>query len=111
MLNFEKYALKFKKVLDGSLFRDSMKGKWLFIMYLEFLTIIYIANRFWYEKIYMDTAKMRKEVMELKSESITVAAKLMEISRESQIEKQVKERGTNLQVTDCPPKQIFISEK
>jgi hypothetical protein len=111
MKRFENYTNRFKKFIDGSYLRHAVKGQWRFFMYLELLAILYITNQFAYERIFMDKEKLKKEINELKSESVTVAAKLMELSKESQVEKEVNKRGINLMISDTPPQEIIIPKE
>jgi len=49
---------------------------------------------------------LRKEVVNLRSESITTAAELMNISRQTEVARLVKERGIDLEEAVKPPRTI-----
>ncbi len=107
----EKYITNFKKIIDGSLLRKTISTNWLFLIYLELLAVLYIANQFSYEKIYMNMDFCRQELLELKSESVFISSKLMELSKESQVAKELSDRKMNLMISDRPPQQIYMPKE
>lgn len=98
-----------KGVLDGSLLTNEWFVKQLpYIIFLVVLAFIYIGNRYHAEKIVRRNAELQKEINDLRAESITIAAELMLISKQSEVAKQVKERGLDLEESLVPPKKIVI---
>lgn len=98
-----------KNLIDGSV----LTRKWLvkqlpFIIYLTFLAILYIANRYHAERIVRETVKIKQEVKELRFESITTAADLMFISKQSEVARMVKEKKLGLKELVEPPNKIVI---
>lgn len=77
-----------------------------YIILLVFLAILYITNRYKNEKIAIEEQKLQEELKNLRSESITTAAELMRISRQSEVVNLVKERGMELEESTTPPKII-----
>lgn len=66
-----------KELLDGRLLADTVLRKNIgFILFLTFLGIVYIANGYATEKLYMKKVRMEKELSELRFESITTASEL-----------------------------------
>ena len=64
-----------KELLDGRLLADTVLRKNIgFILFLTFLGIVYIANGYATEKLYMKKVRMEKELSELRFESITTAS-------------------------------------
>lgn len=100
----------------SSTFKDVMSGKVLvrgyivkhvpYIVLLVFLAILYITNRYKNEKIAIEEQQLQEEMKNLRSESITTAAELMRISRQSEVANLVKERGMKLEESTTPPKII-----
>ena len=90
-----------KELLDGRLLADTVLRKNIgFILFLTFLGIVYIANGYATEKLYM------KELSELRFESITTASELMRISVPSEVEKRIREAGLDLVQSKEPPTKI-----
>ena len=77
-----------------------------FILFLTFLGIVYIANGYATEKLYMKKVNMEKELSELRFEAITTASELMRISVPSEVEKRIQEAGLDLVQSKEPPTKI-----
>ena len=96
-----------KELLDGRLLADTVLRKNIgFILFLTFLGIVYIANGYATEKLYMKKVNMEKELSELRFESITTASELMRISVPSEVEKRIREAGLDLVQSKEPPTKI-----
>jgi len=104
----KKTIIKLKKVIDGSLLKSTIKGQWKYILFLELLAIIYISNRYRAEKVYIETARMNAELREQRSESILKVSKLMNISKEFEVEKLSNQKELGLHISQEPPKEIII---
>ena len=87
-----------KELLDGRLLADTVLRKNIgFILFLTFLGIVYIANGYATEKLYMK---------KLRFESITTASELMRISVPSEVERRIQEAGLDLVQSKEPPTKI-----
>jgi len=105
----KKYSLK--EILTGSvLLKKSVSKQLPFIIFLAFLGIVYIANRFHAERVLRQTVKLQQEVDELRAESITTASELMFLSRQSQVMKLIKENNLPLKEATSPPKRIKMRD-
>ena len=82
-----------------------------FILFLAFLSIIYISNRFYAESIVRKTAKLEKEIKELKSEQVDITSELVELSKQSEVIKQINEKGLGLKKTKKAPLIITNNDK
>ncbi|KIO43808.1 MULTISPECIES: FtsL-like putative cell division protein [Porphyromonadaceae] len=97
-----------KELLDGRILADTVLRKnILFILFLTALGILYIANGYNTEKLYMKKVKLEKELSELRFESITTASELMKISTQSEVIKQIRKEGLNLVESKEPPTKIY----
>jgi hypothetical protein len=87
----------FRDVLNGNIFtkRFFIKQIGLLIM-IVVLFIFYIGNRYEYESELTYQNKLKKEVQDKKYESLSISAELMQVSRQSNVEKMLKERGIEL---------------
>lgn len=96
-----------KDLLDGKLLVDTgLRRNIRFIMFLTLLGILYIANGYHTEKLYMEKVALEKEVGELRFEAITTAAELMKLSVQSEVERRIHEAGLDLVQTRVPPVKI-----
>jgi hypothetical protein len=96
-----------KDVISGNvLVRGYLVKHVPYIILLVVLAILYITNRYKNEKIAIEEQQLKEEMKNLRSESITTAAELMRISRQSEVVNLVKERGMELEESTTPPKII-----
>ena len=101
-----------KSLIDGSvLTRSWVVNQVPFIIFITFLAILYIANRYHAERIVRETVKIQHEVKELRFESITTAADLMYISKQSEVARMVQEKIPELEELVEPPSKIVIESK
>ncbi len=100
-----------KELLDGSLLtREAVVRQLPYILFVTFLAVIYIGNRYHAEKVVRETTILQNEIRELRSESISVEAELMDISKQSEVVLLVQQRGLDLKESVEPPKKIIIPE-
>lgn len=108
----EERKFSVKSLIDGSvLTRDGVVKQVPFIIFLTFLAIIYIANRYHAERVVRETVKIQNEVKELRFESITTASGLMYISKQSEVARLVKEKKLGLEELVEPPSKIVIEKE
>lgn len=101
-----------KSLIDGSvLTRNWVVNQVPFIIFITFLAILYIANRYHAERIVRETVKIQHEVKELRFESITTASDLMYISKQSEVTRMVQEKIPGLEELVEPPSKIVIESK
>ena len=105
----KKYSLK--EILTGSILaKKSVSEQLPFIIFLAFLGIVYIANRYHAEHILRDTYKLQQELQELRAESTTTASELMFASRQSQVMKLIKEKDLPLKEATIPPRRVKLRD-
>ncbi len=96
-----------RDILNGSLLTRGIILKNIgFIIWLTFLGIVYIGNRYHAEKVARSMTDLQQEVKDLRAESITTAAELMYISRQSIVIQMVKNNKLDLQESVEPPLKI-----
>ena len=104
----ETVATSVKELLDGRILADKViRRNIMFILFLTFLGIFYIANGYSTEKLYKKKVAMEREVRDLRFESITTAAQLMFISKQSEVKRRVNEEGLELEESKEPPVKIY----
>ena len=83
-----------KTFLGGTILTDHRVTRQLpFLFFLAFLALIQITNRNWSERTIRQIEVLQDTIDELRSESITLSAKLMDASRPSEVLKKVEEAG------------------
>ncbi len=104
-------SFSFRDLLDGSILTRSIVVQQLpFILYLAFLAVIYISNRYHAERIFRKVNEIQIEVKNLRAEQITTTAKLMNLSKPSAVSQLVEKRGLELKELSKPPK-VLTKEK
>ena len=115
----------FKKILDAirgsedfsdiksSTIRDILNGNILtknffqkqygLLIMIAALTFLYVDNRFYCETRLAKEIDLKKKIQDVKYESLTISAELMEISRQSNVMNKVNESGINLIQSKTPP--------
>jgi cell division protein FtsL len=101
-----------KELLSGSMVTERiiLKNLW-YVLLITLLTAIYIGNRFHAEKITRELTKTESEVRDLRSESLSTSADLMNLSRQSEVNNLIKERGLTLEELKTPPYKVIVNRK
>jgi len=96
-----------KDILNGSLLtRDIILKNIGLIIWLTFWGFVYIGNSYHAERVARSIIRLQREVKELRAESITAAADLMYISRQSEVQKLVKLNRLEIKESVEPPYKI-----
>ena len=90
--------------LDVKVTRENIPRILTFILFISSLVILYIGNKYYSEKIVIRINKVTKEIKELRAESITSKAELMNYSKQSEILKKAAELG--LKEQKHPPRKV-----
>lgn len=101
-----------KKYIGGTILTDDRVTKQLpFVLFLAFLGIMLITNRNWSERTIRQIEVLQDTLDELRSESITLSAKLMDASRPSEVAKKVEDAKIGLQEPVKPPQKLIVQKK
>ncbi len=100
-----------KELLSGIIVSDViiLRNIWYIIM-LTVLVAIYIGNRFHAEKITRETNRLSREVRDLRAEALSTSATLMNVSRQSEVYRMVREKGLGLEELKTPAYKIIIDK-
>jgi hypothetical protein len=95
-----------QSVMDGTILaKDTVVKTLPYVFFLTFIAILYIANSYYAEKKIIEIEKIKKEIKELRSESISNKSKLMICSRRSEVFKRIEPYGIKESVV--PPRKII----
>ena len=70
--------------LDIRITKENIPRVLSYVLFVSSLILLYIANKYYSEKIIMRTNKVNKEIKELRAVSITTKAELMNYSKQSE---------------------------
>ncbi len=98
-----------RDILNGNILTKKVfKKQYGLLIMIACLAFLYVDNRFYCETQLAKEIEMKKKIQDVKYESLTIKAELMETSRQSNVLKMIRERGVDLQETSTPP--IIIEE-
>ncbi len=101
-----------KELLSGSMVSEKIILKNLgYVTLVTFLAAVYIGNRFHAERITRETTRLLREVKDLRAESLSTSADLNSHSKQSEVYRQVRERGLNLEELKSPPFKLIVDKK
>jgi len=97
--------------LSGNILtKDIIKKHLWYFLFLVALSVIYINNKYQTEGLLINIIRLQAEVKECRDRSVSYAAELMSLSRESEVIKIVKEKNLNLQELKTPPEKLEIKK-
>ncbi len=100
-----------KSFINGSIITGKLIARNItYILFLVFLAIIYIANRYHAERMVRQIITAREELKDLRAEQITTASVLMNYSKPSTIEDMVEQRGLGIKQPIKPPFKIVLDK-
>jgi hypothetical protein len=98
-----------KSFLGGTILTDERVTRQLpFLSVLVFFSLILITNRNWSERTIRKIEAVQETLNELRSESITLSARLMDASRPSEVVEKVQEVGLGLDEPVRPVYKIVV---
>jgi len=93
-----------RDIINGNILtKNFLKKQYPLMILIAFLAFLYVDNRYYSETQLSKVLKLKREIQDIKYESLTISAELMEISRQSNVRKMIKERGLTLSESNTPP--------
>jgi hypothetical protein len=90
--------------LNGNILTNKfLQKQYGLLIMIAALTFLYVDNRFYCETQLAKEIDLKKKIQDVKYESLTISAELMEISRQSNVMNKVNENGINLIQSTTPP--------
>ena len=107
-----KKLMTVKGVLNGKFFESEWfrRNRILLIM-IFFLLFINITVKYKSEKVIREMTALEDSLIELRSRSISVAADVIRMSRQSVIIERVKKSGIELETSKEPPHKIYVDKE
>lgn len=79
-----------------------------FLIFIAILAMFYIGNTYYSEKTFKNIEKIKNELKELRYQSITAKARMLDVGKQTEIAKKVERLG--IKGTTTPPYKIFYSK-
>jgi hypothetical protein len=93
-----------RDILNGNILtKKFLKKQYGLLIMIAALTFLYVDNRFYCETQMAKEIDLKKKIIDLKYESLTISAELMEISRQSNVMDKVNASGISLVQSTTPP--------
>lgn len=104
-------APNLKSLLGGSILASEKSLSQIpFVVFLVFLSILIITNRYWSEKTMTEIEVVQDSIKELRASSITYETQLMKMNRPSEIAGRVLESGISLLEPQEPPRKLKVEK-
>lgn len=101
-----------KSFIGGTILtNEKVTRQFPFVIFIVFLAMLLIANRNWSERTIRQIEVLQDTLDELRSESITMSAKLMDASRPSEVAKKVEEAHIGIQMPNRPPQKLVVPKR
>ena len=94
----------FRDILNGNILtKNFLRKQYGLLIMIAALTFLYVDNRFYCETQLAKEIELKKKIQDVKYESLTISAELMQLSRESNVLSLVNASGLTLMQTSTPP--------
>lgn len=93
-----------RDILNGNILtKRFIQKQYGLLLLIAVLAFLYVDNRYYCETQLAKEIELKKKIQDVKYESLTISAELMQLSRQSNVLKMINERGVNLIRTTTPP--------
>ncbi|WP_372776295.1 FtsL-like putative cell division protein [Mangrovibacterium sp.] len=100
-----------KSFLGGSILASEKALSQIpFVLFVVFLFILIIANRYWSEKTLTEMEAVQDSIKELRASSVTFETELMRMNRPSEIANRVRESGLELIEPQEPARKLKVDK-
>lgn len=92
-----------REFIAGDVFlKETVQKQYLYVLLLVVLSLVYINNRFLYERELREVAKLRNEVVDLRYRSLTISKEVKQAGRRAMIIEALKSHGSDLEEATKP---------
>ena len=92
-----------KEFIAGDVFlKETVQKQYLYVLLLFVLSLVYINNRFLYERELREVAKLRNEVVDLRYRSLTISKEVKQAGRRAMIIEALKSHESDLEEATKP---------
>jgi cell division protein FtsL len=108
----KKKKVTIREVLNGRFFESEwfLRNRTLLFMIFAML-LTNISVRYKSEKVIREMTALEDSLIDMRSRSISIAADVMKLSRQSVIIDRVKKSGLDLETSKEPPRKIYVEKE
>lgn len=104
MAEEKKKKKNIKALFDGDMLLSPFLQRNLGLALLVFVLVVaYVSNRYAFQREQVQIKALREQLNDVKYEALARSSELMEKSRESNIQRYIKEQGSELQIPTKAP--------
>lgn len=93
-----------RSILGGDILaHDFIKRQANLLILIVIMTILYIDNRYTSQQELIEIDQLKKELIDIKYDALTISSELTEKSRQSRIEEYISAEGNALETATTPP--------
>lgn len=108
----KKKQVTVREVLNGKFFESEWFRRNRMLMFMIFLMLLTnISVRYKSEKVIREMTALEDSLIELRSKSISIAADVVRLGRNSVIIDRVKKSGLDLETSKEPPRKIYVDKQ
>ena len=108
----KKKTVTVREVLNGRFFESEWFHRNRVLMFMIFLMLLTnISVRYKSEKVIREMTALEDSLIEFRSKSISIAAEVVKLGRQSVIMDRVKKSGLDLETSKEPPRKIYVVKK
>ena len=112
MENKRKKKFSLKTLINGTFIdTDLFRNNRVLLVMFFIMALLSISVRYKSEKVIREMTALEDSLIELRSNSISVAAEVMKLSQHSVILDRVKKSGLDLEISKEPPRKIYVDKK
>lgn len=101
-----------RSILGGDILaHDFIKRQANLLILIVIMTILYIDNRYTSQQELIEIDRLKKELIDIKYDALTISSELTEKSRQSRIEEYISAEGNTLETATTPPYLIRKNNK
>lgn len=110
--NLNNIRKSFVHVFGGSvLTEDFLVRNTRFIVAIIIIMLLFISHRYTVMRKMSELERAQRELKDAKFEALSISAKLMEASRQTEIEKRIEKEGLGIKISNQPIYKIQKNEK
>lgn len=102
-MKFDKIKKSFVHVFGGSILTEGfIVNNMRFFVVMLIIVFVFISHRYTYLNKMSEIERLQRELKDAKYESLTISSSLTEASRQTEIEKLIKQYGLEIEISNEP---------
>jgi cell division protein FtsL len=102
-MKFDKIRKSFVHVFGGNILTEGfIVNNMRFFVVMLIIVFVFISHRYTYLNKMSEIERLQRELKDAKYESLTISSSLTEASRQTEIEKLIKQYGLEIEISNEP---------